>query len=150
MKDDVLQRIEKDLIRILNEEYSFYQSLYIMLDKQRDIVKYNKDECLLDSFAEIERCHMRIRESEQKLTEIRNGYPSQFRSASSNPEVKKLTNCISTLVKKNIDLVNENEAYVKDRRDRLQQELENLKNSGRILQHLRQYEPSPQFVDSKE
>ena len=150
MKDEVLQRIEKDLIRILNEEYSFYQSLYIMLDKQRDVVKYNKDDCLLDSFAEIERCHVRIRESEQKLNEIRSGYPSQFRAASSNPEVKKLTNSISTLVKKNIDLVNDNEKYVQDRRDRLQQELENLKNSGRILQHLRQYEPSPQFVNSKE
>jgi cell division septum initiation protein DivIVA len=147
MNDKSTRQIEQDLLRILSEEYSFYQSLYILLDRQRDLIKYDKDEHLLDLFAEIERCHMRIKESERKVTELRERTPAMFTAATMNPEVKKMVNSITTLVKKNMSLVAENEGYVKDRHDRLRKELEELKNSDKIMQYLRQNDTSPQFVD---
>ncbi len=147
MNDKSTRQIEQDLLRILNEEYSFYQSLYILLDRQRDLIKYDKDEHLLDLFAEIERCHMRIKESERKVADLKERTPAQFNAATANPEVKKMVNSITTLVKKNMALVAENEGYVKDRHERLRKELEELKNSDKILQYLRQNDTSPQFVD---
>lgn len=150
MSENAITQLERDLIKILNEEYSFYQSLYILLDKQRDLIKYDKDEHLLDLFSEIERCHLRIRESEQRVTTLREKNPSAFRVASVNAEVKKLVNCIVTLVKKNIVLVHENEGYVKERHERLRQELEALKNSGKILNYLQESEPTAQFVNGRQ
>lgn len=150
MADNTITQMERDLIRALNEEYSFYQSLYILLDKQRDLIKYDKDEHLLDLFSEIERCHHRIHESEQKIAGFRERNPHVFRVASVHPEVRKLVNCIVTLVKKNITLVAENEEYVRDRHNRIRQELEALRSSGKVLNYLQENEPSPQFVDGKQ
>jgi len=150
MADNTITQMERDLIRVLNEEYSFYQSLYILLDKQRDLIKYDKDEHLLDLFSEIERCHHRIHDSEQKITVLRERNPHVFRVASVHPEVRKLVNCIVTLVKKNITLVTENEEYVRDRHNRIRQELEALRVSGKVLNYLQENEPSPQFVDGKQ
>lgn len=149
MSQNAITQLERDLTRILNEEYSFYQSLYILLDKQRDLIKFDKDEHLLDLFSEIERCHLRIRESEQKVAALRGKNPSAFRVAAANPEVKKLVNCIVTLVKKNIALVHENEDYVRERHDRIKQELEALKNSGKLLNYFQEADPSPQFVNGQ-
>ncbi|MCM2272078.1 MAG: hypothetical protein NDJ18_05935 [candidate division Zixibacteria bacterium] len=150
MSQNAISQLERDLIKTLNEEYSFYQSLYILLDKQRDLIKYNKEEHLLDLFTEIERCHVRIRESEGKVATLRDRQPAAFRIAAVHPEVKKLVNCIVTLVKKNISLVQENEGYARERHDRIKQELENLKNSGKILNYLQEHDPIPQFVNGKQ
>lgn len=150
MNDRNMRQTEQDLLRLLNEEYSFYQSLYILLDRQRDLIKYDKDEHLLDLFAEIERCHLRIKESERKVAEIKDSAPAAFRTATLNPEVRKMVNCITTLVKKNIALIAENEGYVNDRHERIRKELEELRNSDKIMQYLRQSDPSPQFVDGKQ
>ena len=40
---NALKQLERELVFVLKEEYSFYQSLYIKLDQQRDAVKYNKE-----------------------------------------------------------------------------------------------------------
>ena len=60
MTDNAITQLEKELTFILKEEYSFYQSLYILLDKQKDCIRYQKEDKLLDLYAEIERCHERI------------------------------------------------------------------------------------------
>ena len=150
MSQNAISQLERDLIKTLNDEYSFYQSLYILLDKQRDLIKYNKDENLLDLFSEIERCHLRIRESENKIAAIKDRQPQAFKTASVHPEIKKLVNCIVTLVRKNISLVSDNEQYIRDRHDRLQSELEALKNSSKVFNYWKVSDPSPHFVDGRE
>jgi hypothetical protein len=150
MDYDKLKQLERELIFVLKEEYSFYQSLYILLDRQHDLIKYNSDDRLLDLFMEIERCRERIKQSEEKITELKNRNAEAFRMAALLPEVKKIVNSIVTLVKKNINLVSECEDYMKERYDRIQAELGELKNSNKILQYLRDVEPAPQFVDRKQ
>jgi len=39
---NAITQLEQTLLRILKEEYSFYQSLYILLDKQRDIIQFDR------------------------------------------------------------------------------------------------------------
>jgi hypothetical protein len=149
MAENTITQIERDLLKILNDEYSFYQSLYILLDKQRDLIKYDADENLLDLFSEIERCHVRIRESETKIGALKDRHPQAFKVASVHPEIKKLVNCIVTLVKKNLVLVGDNEQYVRDRHERIRQELETLQNSGKVFSYLQSQEPVSRFVDGK-
>jgi len=150
MDANAITQLEQELIVILKKEYSFYQSLYILLDKQRDIIRYDTEENLLDLYAEVERCQHRIRESEKQITAVRDKAPQMFRVASVHPEVKRLVNCIATLVKKNIKIVAENQEYAQDRHQRIRTELEELKNSHKILQYISEPEPSPQFVNGKE
>jgi chaperonin cofactor prefoldin len=149
MELNEITKLERELIYILKEEYSFYQSLYILIDKQKDMVKFERDEKLLDLFTEIDRCHKRIRESEQKVASLKENNPKYFHIAASAPEVRKLANSIITLVKKNISLVKENEAYLKSRHSRIKSELEELKNSNKILKYIRQSQPSPLFIDGQ-
>jgi len=146
---NAITQLEQTLLRILKEEYLFYQSLYILLDRQRDIIKYDRDENLLDLYAEIERCQRRIRESEEKVTSIREKDPRLFRLAAVYPEIRKTVNSIVTLVKKNLTLIEDNKQYVASRHDRIQSELNELKNSKKILQYIADAQPSPQFVDGQ-
>src|SRR5574341_1332686 len=94
-----LNQLEQELLIVLRDEYSFYQSLYIMLDKQRDQIKFHKDDRLLDLFAEIQRFHARIKKSDEKVAIIRARNPKIFEMASALPEIKKLTNSVATLIK---------------------------------------------------
>jgi hypothetical protein len=146
---NAISRLERELVFVLKEEYSFYQSLYITMDKQRDSIKFNRDEHLLDLFAEIERCHRRIKKSEDKVGMLKAKHPQMFRVAAAKPEVKKLVNSIATMVKKNMNLVSESEEYLRDRYERIRSELGELKNSHKILQYMSDGEQSPQFVDGK-
>ena len=150
MDSNAITQLEQELIAILKKEYSFYQSLYILLDKQRDIIKYDKDENLLDLYAEVERCQRRIRESETRVEGIRDKNPQMFRVAAVHPEVKRLVNCIVTLVRKNMKLVAENEEYARDRHERIKKELDELRNSHKIMQYMGDQAPSAQFVDGKQ
>ena len=149
MQNNAISQLEKELVFVLKEEYSFYQSLYVMLDKQKDLIRYNKDEKLLDLFAEIERCHKRIQKSEEKISMLKNSNPKLFRLASISPDVRKLINSITTMIKKSITLVNENEEYMESRYQRLKIELGELKNSRKILQYIQTDRPLAQFVDGK-
>ncbi len=146
---NAISQLEQALLTILKKEYSFYQSLYVLLDKQSDVLKYDKDENLLDLYAEIERCQRRIQESETKVTTIRQKSPRLFKLAAIHPDVRKTINSIATLVKKNIKLVEDNQEFLTNRHERIRVELGELKNSKKILQYMTSAEPPAQFVDSK-
>lgn len=149
-EQNAITKFEREMISVLKKEYSFYQSLYIMLDKQRDIIKYNKDENLLDLFADIERCHQRIKQSADKIAKMKIDNPRLFRMASISPEVRKIVDSIGTLIQKSMALVGENEEYMKGRYERIKCELDELKHSNKILQYVKGATPSPQFVDRKD
>ena len=149
MDYELLKQVERELLAVLKEEYSFYQSLYIALDKQRDAIKFDKDDHLLDLFAEVERYRQRITRSEETIRNLQERHPKAFRMAAVLPEVKKVINSIRTLVKKSVDVVNECDEYLQGRYNRIKQELGELQNSQKILQYMSEAPPSPQFVDGK-
>lgn len=149
MEYNAISNLEQELLRVLKEEYSFYQSLYILIDKQRDLLKFDKEEKLLDIYTEIERCNKRIIESESKISALRSDNAKLFNLAASAPEVKKVAQCIITLIKKNIDLVRENEDYASTRYARLKEELQGLQHSSKIVKYIKDVEVTPQFVDKK-
>ncbi|MBU8932751.1 MAG: hypothetical protein KOO62_01975 [candidate division Zixibacteria bacterium] len=149
MDYQALKQTERDLTKALKEEYSFYQTLYITLDKQRDLIKFDRDAHLLDLFAEIERCRKRINQSEEKIAALRKKDPQAFKMVSVLPGVKKVINSVMTLIKKNKDIVAECEGYLQGRCERIQEELGQLRNSEKILQYVTDGNQSPQFVDGK-
>jgi len=120
--------LESRLISLLKEEYSFYQSLYILLDKQMDLLKYDRDQKILSVYEEIQNIQKRITDSEQKIAELRNNNRKMFSLAATSPEVRKLVNSIATLIKKNLSMIKENEEFASDRYIRIKEELESLKN----------------------
>jgi len=146
---NALKQLERELVFVLKEEYSFYQSLYIKLDQQRDAVKYNKDEDLLDLFAEIERYYTRINNSDEKIKALKERNPELFRMALALPEVKKIVSSMTALVKKNLTLVQESEQYLKEKYERIRSELGELQNSQKILQYITAAQQPPLFIDGK-
>lgn len=150
MEYNAISNLEQMLLRTLKEEYSFYQSLYILIDKQRDLLKFDKEEKLLDIYTEIERCHRRIIESESKISSLRGENSKLFNLAASAPEVKKVAQCIVTLVRKNMELIRDNESYATERYNRLKEELSELQKSNKIVRYIKDLEiPPPQFVDKR-
>ncbi len=149
MEYNSISQLEQELVRVLKEEYSFYQSLYILIDKQRDLLKFEKEEKLLDIFTEIERCHQRILESEDKIAMLRQNHPKLFTLAATAPEVKKIAQSIITLIRKDLDLVKKNEEYASSRYGRIKEELKQLQQSNKIVRYFRDLEDAPQFVDKK-
>ncbi len=149
MEYNAISNLEQELLRVLKEEYSFYQSLYILIDKQKDLIKYEKEEKLLDIYTEIERCQKRIVESEKKIGALKQGNPKLFQLAATAPEVKKVAQSIATLIRKNINLVKENEEYATGKYLRVKEELQALQKSTKIVRYIKDTDVSPQFVDKK-
>jgi hypothetical protein len=146
---NAISQLEQTLLNILKQEYSFYQSLYVLMDKQRDMIKFEKDDNLLDLYAEIERCQRRIKESEVKVNALRDANPRLFKLASIHPEVRKVVNSIATLVKKSIALIEDNREIIAGRHERIKTEMDELKHSKKIMQYMSRIDQPPQFVDGK-
>ncbi len=149
MRINEITQLERELLAALKEEYSFYQSLYILIDRQRDIIKFEKDEKLLDLFTEIERCHVRLKQSEQKIKFLREKTPKLFPLAATAPEVRKIVASITTLIRKNMNIVKENEEYLRERHERVRSELDGLQHSSKIMKYLRETPQAAHFVDSQ-
>jgi len=149
MEYNAISNLEQELVRVLKEEYSFYQSLYILIDRQKDLLKFEKEEKLLDIYTEIERCQKRILESEEKIAMLRKSNPKLFNLAATAPEVKKIAQSIITLIKKDMELVRQNEEYASNRYERVRAELKKLRHSDKIVKYIKDLENSPQFVDKK-
>jgi hypothetical protein len=149
MEYNAISSLEQELVRVLKEEYSFYQSLYILIDKQKDLLKFEKEEKLLDIYTEIERCHKRILESEEKIALLRKSNSKLFNLAATAPEVKKIVQSIITLIKKDMELVQKNEEYASSRYERIREELKKLQHSDKIVKYIKDLDDTPQFVDKK-
>ncbi|HDS02052.1 MAG TPA: hypothetical protein ENO22_05020 [candidate division Zixibacteria bacterium] len=125
--------LEEKLLELLRQEYSFYQSLYLLFDKQRDNLRFERDQKLIDLYNEIEKAERRIAESEDKIARLRSENRKVFNLAATSPEVKKLVTSIATLLKKNLALIKENEDFAKNKRNRIEEELEQVR---RMYDHM--------------
>ncbi|NIS18248.1 MAG: hypothetical protein GWN00_19675 [Aliifodinibius sp.] len=127
--------LEEKLLELLRQEYSFYQSLYLLFDKQRDNLRFERDQKLIDLYHEIEKAEKRIAESEDKIAKLRGENRKIFNLAATSPEVKKLVTSIATLLKKNLALIKENEDFARNKRNRIEEELEQVRNMYDIMAH---------------
>jgi hypothetical protein len=141
--------LEHKLISLLKEEYNFYQSLYILIDKQKDLLRYDRDQKILSVYDDIQNMQKRITESEHKIAELKNGNRKLFNLAATSPEVRKLVNSISTLIKKNLSMIKENEEFANDRYARIKEELEVLRNSQNLNQYNTAESDKVRILDSK-
>jgi hypothetical protein len=142
-------KLETKLIAGLKEEYSFYQSLFIIIDKQRDYIKFDKEQKIVDLYGEIERICARIRESEEKVNKLRSENKNLFNLAASSPEIRRLVNSITTLITKSMKIVKENEESANTKYEAIREQLAQLQNSRRIADYLPKQENVPHFVDKK-
>ena len=149
MEYKVVVDLENTLISFLKEEYSFYQSLYILIDKQMDVLKYDRDQKILSVYEDVQNVKKRIAESEQKIAELRNNNRKLFNLAATSPEVRKLVNSISTLIKKNLSMIKDNEEFANDRYIRIKEELEALKNAQDLAAHRGHRPEKARILDGK-
>lgn len=126
--------LEKEMIALLKDELSFYQSMFILADKQKDCIKLGRDSELAQVYADITRFGQRIAESEKRLADIMQKDRKNFVMASSNLEVRRLLDSIAAIVEKNISLLKENMSAAAGRQAFIQAELEELTKSRDLLQ----------------
>jgi hypothetical protein len=149
MEYSEVSKLEQKLVTTLKEEYSFYQSLFILLDKQRDHIKYDRERKLVDLFGEIERLYSRIKESEDTISALRQENRKMFTLAASSPEIKRLAGSIITLVSKSLGLARENQDAVDQKHKAIQERLIELQKSSKIVSYLRTEAAEPYYVDKK-
>ncbi len=125
--------LEEKLLELLRQEYSFYQSLYLLIDKQKDHLRYERDQKLLELYDEIEKAEKRIASSEEKIAQLRSANRKIFNLAATSPEVKKLVTSIATLIKKNLAILKENEEFAENKRHRIREELEQVKKMYNLM-----------------
>jgi hypothetical protein len=143
--------LEEKLLELLKQEYSFYQSLYLLIDKQKDLLKFERDQKLIELYEEVERAESRILESEDKIAALRNANRKIFNLAATSPEVKKLVNSIATLIKKIMAIIKENESFATHKRYRIKEELEKIRNMYNLLSYQKSGErnQSSKIIDQK-
>ncbi len=149
MEYSEVTKLEQKLIATLKEEYSFYQSLFILLDKQRDFIRYDRERKVVDLYSEVKRLYARIQESEEAIDNLRRSNAKLFNLAASAPEVRRLANSISTLVSKSLKLVQENQQTVSTKYEAIQEKLTELQRSSKIANYLRTEKAQPYYVDKR-
>ncbi|MCI0331067.1 MAG: flagellar export chaperone FlgN [candidate division Zixibacteria bacterium] len=125
--------LEKEIISLLKDELSFYQSMFILADKQKDCIKLGRETELAQVYADITRFSRRIAESEARLSNIMEKDRKSFVLASSHLEVRRLVDSLSAIVEKNISLLNENRSAASSREAFIQSELQELTKSRQLL-----------------
>jgi hypothetical protein len=139
--------LEEKLLELLKQEYSFYQSLYLLIDKQKDLLKYERDQKLIELYDEIEKAERRILESEEKIGRLRNSNRKLFNLAATSPEVRKLVTSIATLIKKNLAIIKENEDFASHKAERIREELEQVKKMYNVLAYKKSDGIRSQIID---
>ena len=140
------QNFARSLAALLREELGFYRSLYVLLDRQRDWLKYEKDSRILDIFDDVEKIKARIQESQEKIAGVHRKSPRLFEQALDTPEVHRLVENAVSLISKCVEVVAENESIAQGKRERLQTELRELADGERWYGALKS--PSaPRYVD---
>lgn len=142
-------KLEQKLISTLKEEYSFYQSLFILVDKQRDHIKYDRDQRVVELNNEVERLYRRITESETTISGLRDGNRKLFALAASAPEVRRLANSIATLVSKSLKLIAENRSTADGKYHAIREKLSELQRSTKIAEYLRKPVGEPCYLDKR-
>jgi hypothetical protein len=142
-------KLETKLISGLKDEYSFYQSLFIIIDKQRDYIKYDKEQKIVDLYGEVERICARIRESEETIARLRSENKSLFNLAASSPEVRRLVNSITTLISKTLKIVKENEDVASSKYEAIRDQLAQLEKGRKLSGYMSRQGQAPQYVDKK-
>ena len=128
--------LEKEIIALLKDELSFYQSMFILADKQKDCLKLGRDTELAQVYADISRFSQRIAQSERRLADIMQKDQKSFVLASSHLEVRRLVTSIAAIVEKNIGLLKDNLTAAESREAFIQSELEELNKSRQLLEQL--------------
>jgi hypothetical protein len=149
MEYSKVSELEAKLISTLKEEYSFYQSLFILFDRQRDHIKYDRERRLVDLYGEIERLYGRIQESEAMIAKLRESNRKLFNLAASAPEVKRLAGSIGTLVSKSLSLVDENRGTVDMKHKAIREKLTELQKSIKVVSYMRTESAGPCYLDRK-
>jgi hypothetical protein len=142
-------KLETKLISGLKDEYSFYQSLFIVIDKQRDYIKYDKEQKIVDLYGEVERICARIRESEETVARLRSENKNLFGLAASSPEVRRLVNSITTLISKTLKIVKENEDVASSKYEAIRDQLAQLEKGRKLAGYMSGQGQAPQYVDKK-
>jgi len=142
------QGFTRSLAALLREELGFYRSLYVLLDRQRDWLKYERDSRILDIYSDIEKLKSRIQESQAKILNVRQNNQRLFGLALETPEIGRLVENIVSLINKCMELAGENESLASAKRDRLKAELADLANGEQFYGALKKESP-PRFVDQK-
>ncbi len=142
-------KLETKLIAGLKDEYSFYQSLFIIIDKQRDYIKYDKEQKIVDLYGEVERICSRIGESEETIAKLRTDNKNLFSLAASSPEVRRLVNSITTLISKTLKIVKENEDVASGKYEAIREQLAQLEKGRKVAGYLSPEGRTPQYVDKK-
>ena len=142
-------KLETKLIAGLKDEYSFYQSLFIIIDKQRDYIKYDKEQRIVDLYGEIERICTRIKESEENVAKLRSENKQLFNLAASSPEVRRLVNSITTLISKTMRIVKENEETATSKYESIREQLKQLHKGRNLAAYIPAEDRHPQYVDKK-
>jgi len=142
------QNFARSLAALLREELGFYRSLYVLLDRQRDWLKYEKDSRILDIFNDVDRLKARIQESQEKICSIQKEHPRSFAQTVETPEVRRLVENVVSLISKCVEVVAENESIAHSKRERLQAELRELADGERWYGALKP-PSSPRYVDEK-
>ncbi len=134
--------IEKEIISILKDELSFYQSMFILADKQKDSLRADHDGELAQIFADIARFNRRVAESERRLKELLEKDRQNFALAASNLEVRRLITSITAILEKNLSLMKENEQFAVSRQEVIRSEVNELSRSSEMMELLSNLKPA--------
>jgi hypothetical protein len=147
MDYDAAKELHRELVYRLGRELSFYRSLFVLVERQRDAAKAGSEDRLALSYAELNTILGGLRESQFAIGEMRRKEPTLFAQAAAMPPVPELVREAEEILRAAHAALEEGRRAARERYQRLKSELSQLSLEHRALHAYKPSEPAGRFLD---
>lgn len=140
MDYDACRELQRELVYRLKRELTFYRSLYVLIQRQRDAALRGAEAELARSYGELDTILAGLRESQFAVTALKDKEPALFAKAIAVDPVPELVAAAHEVLEATRTALEEGQRAARQHYRKLQAELARL---GREDEALKVYQPSP-------
>lgn len=133
MDYNAVEELQHELVYRLKRELTFYRSLFVLIERQRNAAATGAERRLALSYAELNTILGGLRESQFAIAEMRKKEPTLFDRARRIPPVPQLVQEAEEILTATRTAVEEGTRFAREQYARLRAELSELTEGNRIL-----------------
>ena len=134
MDYDAATELHRELVYRLKRELTFYRSLFILIDRQREAAERGDEAELALRYGELRTLLKGLAESQFAIQALREKEPTLFDQAAQQPPIPELVQQASEILTASLDAVKDSTRSAKHHYKRLQTELAKLGSEHKAIQ----------------
>ena len=147
MDYDATNELHRELVYRLKRELTFYRSLFILIDRQREAAERGDEAELALRYGELRTLLKGLSESQFAIQVLREKEPTLFEQAAQLPPIPELVQQASEILTSSLEAVKDSTRSARHHYQRLQAELAKLGAEHKAIQSYTGSAPAGKIID---